>query len=160
MVIPSLIPRLPQNTNIYRRENLVFFLRKHDVIETGLRSCCSTNYAFNAWCVWYSTPDNCIHVVSWQLPSLFFLYAHGQLRSLYPLSAFDTAHVRENTRLSPPAQVQCLRSGAWEPGNAARSSLCQNSKMITLHSLETAAKPSNQKTIVLSFSWAAVSKAP
>ena len=32
--------------------------------------------------------------------------------------------------------------------------------MITLHSLETAAKPSNQKTMVLSFSCAAVSKAP
>ena len=34
------------------------------------------------------------------------------------------------------------------------------SKIITLHSPETAAKPSNQKTMVLSFSCAAVSRAP
>ena len=34
------------------------------------------------------------------------------------------------------------------------------SKIITLHSPETAAKPSNQKTMVLSFSSAAVSRAP
>ena len=25
----------------------------------------------------------------------------------------------KNTRLSTPAQLQCLRSGAWEPGNEA-----------------------------------------
>ena len=33
----SLVPRLPQNANMYCRESLVSFLRKHDVIEIGLR---------------------------------------------------------------------------------------------------------------------------
>ena len=30
---------------------------------------------------------------------------HAQLRSLYPLSTLDAAHVRKNTRLSLPAQL-------------------------------------------------------
>ena len=30
------------------------------------------------------------------------------------------SQVRKNTRLSPPAQLQCLRSGAEKPGNKAR----------------------------------------
>ena len=46
-------------------------------------------------------------------------YAHAQLSSLYLLSTFGTSHVRKNTRLSTPAQLQCSRSGAWEPGNEA-----------------------------------------
>ena len=33
----SLIPRLPRNANVYHRESLVSFLRKHDVIEIGLK---------------------------------------------------------------------------------------------------------------------------
>ena len=31
-------------------------------------------------------------------------------------SPFDGAHMRRNTRLSPPAQLQCWHSGAGEPG--------------------------------------------
>ena len=31
----SLVPRLPQNTNVYHGESLVSFLRKHDVIKIG-----------------------------------------------------------------------------------------------------------------------------
>ena len=34
-------------------------------------------------------------------------------------STFDGAYVRKNTRLSPPAQLQCSRSRAEEPGNEA-----------------------------------------
>ena len=37
----------------------------------------------------------------------------------YPLSTFDGIHVRKNTRLSLPAQLQCLCSEAREPGNEA-----------------------------------------
>ena len=33
----SLVPRLSWNANMYRRESLVFFLRKHDVIEIELK---------------------------------------------------------------------------------------------------------------------------
>ena len=60
-----------------RRESLVSFLCKHNVIEIGLKTerqrfvCCSTNYVFNVRRVWYSTPNNSIHVVSW-LPYLLF----------------------------------------------------------------------------------------
>ena len=107
-------------------ESLVSLLHECDVIEIGPEeksTCCSTNYAFNTQCIWYSTPDSQICVVSFPLPSLFFLfwifkYAHTQLRSLYPLSTFDAAHVR-NTRLSTPAQLQCSCSREWEPGNEA-----------------------------------------
>ena len=34
---------------------------------------------------------------------------------LYLLSTFGAIHVTKNTRLSTPAQLQCSRSGAWEP---------------------------------------------
>ena len=52
-----------------------------------------------------------------KLPATFTLfsvhgYAHAQLSSLYPLSTFITSHVRKNIRLSTPAQLQCLHSGA------------------------------------------------
>ena len=33
----SLVPRLPQNVNMYCGESLVSFLCKHDVIEKGLK---------------------------------------------------------------------------------------------------------------------------
>ena len=68
-----------------------------------------------------------------KLPSLFFLfrYTHTQIRSLdLLLSTLDAVHVTccdmmllcdKNTRLSPPAQLQCLGSRAWEPGNKATS---------------------------------------
>ena len=47
------------------------------------------------------------------------IFAAAQLRSFYFGSTFGGAHVRKNARLSPHAQVQCLRSGAEEPGNKA-----------------------------------------
>ena len=51
------------------------------------RPYCSTNHVFNAWCLWYSHPDNKRCVVSYPLHSLFFLfwvfgYAHAQWWSL------------------------------------------------------------------------------
>ena len=93
-----------------------------------LQLCCSTNYAFNPRCVWYSNPDSQIRVVSFPLPWLFFLfwvfrYAHAQLRSFYSLSTFDAFRVTKYTRLSVPAQLQCLHSWAWEPGNRANTLL-------------------------------------
>ena len=45
----SLVPRLPRNVNMYRRESLVSFLHKHDVIEIGMNTerkclaCCSNS---------------------------------------------------------------------------------------------------------------------
>ena len=53
----------------------------------------STNFVFNAQCIWYSLPDSYMCTCSKlpDTPSLLFLfwvlgYAHAQLRSLYPLS--------------------------------------------------------------------------
>ena len=114
---------------MYRAESLVSFLRKHDVIKIGpkqkgnvvcvvqptmlQRSVCML---FNARYL-----DTCS-----KLPATFALfpvlslgYAHTQLSSLYLLSTFTASHVRKNTRFSTPAQLQCSRSGAWEPGNEA-----------------------------------------
>ena len=45
--------------------------------------------------------------------------AHTQLSSLNLLSTFTASHMRTNTRLFAPAQLQCSRSGVWEPGNEA-----------------------------------------
>ena len=77
-------------------------------------------------CSMFSVYDIClpIRVVSCPLPLLIFMfwtfgYAHTQLRSFYPLSTFDGSHVRKSTRLSTPAQLQCLHSRVWEPGNEA-----------------------------------------
>ena len=36
-------------------------------------------------------------------------------------ATFVASHVRKITRLSTPAQPQCLHSRAWEPGNEAMS---------------------------------------
>ena len=51
-------------------------------------------------------------------------YAHAQLSSFYLLSTFGAFHMTKNTRLSTPAQLQCLHSRAWEPGNEATFSIC------------------------------------
>ena len=65
-----------------------------------------------------------------KLPATFALfpvlsrgYAHAQLSSFYLLSTFGAFHVTKNTRLSTPAQLQCSRSGAWEPGNEANQNM-------------------------------------
>jgi len=60
---PSLVPRLSWNANIYRAENLVSFVRKHDVIKIGQKQkgnvCALFNQlCFNTRCVCYSTPDS------------------------------------------------------------------------------------------------------
>ena len=52
-------------------------------------------------------------------PVLSLRYAHAPLRSFYLVSTFDGAHVRKNTWFFTPAKLQCLRSGACEPGNKA-----------------------------------------
>ena len=52
-------------------------------------------------------------------PVLSHGYSHAQLNTFYLLSTFTAFHMTKNTRLSTPAQLQCLCSGAWEPGNEA-----------------------------------------
>ena len=37
------------------------------------------------------------------------------------MSTFDSAHVRKNTRVFMPVQLQCSRSRLWEPGNEANN---------------------------------------
>ena len=90
----------------------------------------STNYAstlgvYDIRCPIATGVDTCS-----KLPATFALFpvlscrhAHAQLSSLYPLSTFTTSHVRKNTRLFVPAQLQCSHSGAWEPGNEANTRL-------------------------------------
>ena len=72
------------------------------------------------------TPYGIIGAERVKFPATFALfsvvrlrYAHAQLSSLYLLSTFGAFHMTKNTRLSTPAQLQCSRSGAWEPGNEA-----------------------------------------
>jgi len=122
----SLVPRLFWNVNIYRAESLVSFLCKHDVSKIGPNKkatfCAFFNQlCFNARCVCYSTPDSYIRVVSCPLPSLIFLFwswvCTRTIKSSLPPLYLWRFHVTKNTRLSTPAQLQCSRSGAWEPGN-------------------------------------------
>ena len=93
---------LLQNTNMYmwpwcNRIRPVFLEQKGNVF-----LCCSTNYAFNARCVWYLFPDSQRCVVSCPLPLLFFLFwVFGYTHTQYVF------HVTKNTRLSMPAQLQC-----------------------------------------------------
>ena len=117
----SLVSRLPRSgTQPLKlckcREPGIFFSREHDINwnKTGVLRTerqhfvhWSTSYVLDVRCVWYSTPNSLIHVVSCLLPLLFFMiwdfrYAHTQIRSLYPppppLSTF--AHMRKNTRLT------------------------------------------------------------
>ena len=42
---------------------------------------------------------------------------------MYLASIFCAFHVTKNTRLSTTAQLQCLRSRAWEPGNEAKNNV-------------------------------------
>ena len=129
----SLVPRLSQNANIYRGGSLVSFLCKHDVIKIHCRTkterqhfaCCSTNCASTLG-MDAQQLDTCSKLFATfaLFPFLSRGYAHTQLRSFYPLSTFQAAHVTKNTRLSTPAQLQCSRSGAWEPGNEARIVPC------------------------------------
>ena len=80
-------------------------------------------------------------------PVLSRVYAHAQLSSLYPLSTFTAFHVRKNTRLSMPAQLQCLRSGAWEPGSEAIAYVCMCKELSFL----CVAVPGRNQTL---FCWA------
>ena len=114
---------------MYRRESLVFFLHKHDVIKIGSKQ------KGNVLCIVQPTMlqrsvcmlfdvrqlDTCnkLPVTFALFPVLCRGYTHAQLSSLYPLSSFTASHVRKNTRLSTPAQLQCSHSGVWEPGNKA-----------------------------------------
>ena len=52
-------------------------------------------------------------------PVMSLRYAHAQLRWFYRMSTFGAAHVRKNTRLYMPAQLQCSCFGVWDPGNKA-----------------------------------------
>ena len=113
---------------MYCTESLVSFLRKHDVIKIG------PEQKGNVLCIVQPTLSSTLGVYDirppiarYKFPATFTLfsvvrlgYAQAQLSSLYLLSIFGAFHVTKNTRLSTPAQLQCLRSGAWEPGNEAR----------------------------------------
>ena len=83
---------------------------------------CSTNYAFSALCVSHPTCSK-LPATTTPFPVLCHGYAHPQLQCIVslPLAIFGTFHMRKNTRLSKPAQLQCLRSSAWEAGNEASS---------------------------------------
>ena len=63
-------------------------------------------------------------------PVLSFGYAHAQLSPLYFLSIFTASHVRKNTRLSTPAQLQCSCSRAWEPGNKGKQDMNRNAASV------------------------------
>ena len=52
-----------------------------------------------------------------------------------PLSTFDGAYVRKNTRLFPPAQLNCSHSRAGEPGNKAKQVVAQD--YIFTHTVHT-----------------------
>ena len=141
LVIASLVPRLPCTETRICGESLVSFLtwswhnwKGPEFRTEGQRfTHCSSNYTFKALYVGYLALASYMYIceVSHLLPLFFLLfwvfgYTHTQLRSLCPLSTctFNGAHVRKNTRLFPPAQLQCSHSGAGEPGNEARKLLC------------------------------------
>ena len=49
------------------------------------------------------------------------------------LSTIEAAHMRKNTRLSIPAQLQCLHSEVGEPGNEATTNVV---KLVNMGHLE------------------------
>ena len=55
-------------------------------------------------------------------------YGSESFGGIYLSSIFFAFHVTKNTRLSMPAQLQCSRSGAREPGNEAR--VCVNALIL------------------------------
>ena len=125
----SLVPRLSRNTNMYRVESLVSFVRKHDVIKIGPKqkrfARCSTNYAsmlgvydIDTWQL-----DTCIKLPTTFVPLLVLSLIRPRTIKVASTSclSFTTSHVWKNTRLYMPAQLQCLCSRAWEPGNEAMS---------------------------------------
>ena len=63
-VSPSLVPRLSWNVNMYRRESLVPFLRKHDVIKMGVKQ------KSNVLCVVQPTMRSTLGVYDIQPPKL------------------------------------------------------------------------------------------
>ena len=73
-------------------------------------------------------PDACS-----KLPAIFALFPVLSLwvcpctmKASLPLSTFDGAYVRKNTRLSPPAQLNCSHSRVGEPGNEAKQVVAQD----------------------------------
>ena len=61
-------------------------------------------------------------------------------RTMYaslPLSTFDGAYVRKNSRPSPPAQLNCSHSRAGKPGNEAKQVVAQDYILLYLHTLYT-----------------------
>ena len=79
-------------------------------------------YVFNARFIGYSPPQQldttCMLHTLFSVLSLW-VHPHTVKVSLLP-STLDAFHMTKNTRLSTPAQLQCSRSGAWEPGNEAK----------------------------------------
>ena len=95
------------------RAGLVSFLRKHDVIEIGLKQKGNILRVVQPTMrsmlgVYDICPPTCskLAVTFALFPVLSLGYAHAQSRSFYRLSTFEGSHVRKNTRLSPHAQVQ------------------------------------------------------
>ena len=111
----SLVPRPSWNANMYRRESLVSFPFKHDIIEIGLKQ------KGNVLCIVQPIMCSMLSVYDIQPPitsKLAAIFAcsfscsesrvrpHLIIWSLYPISTFDGSHVRKNTRLSPHVQLQ------------------------------------------------------
>ena len=115
----------------------------------------STNYAstlgvYDIRCPIATGVDTCSKLLATfaLFPVLSCRHTHAQLSSLYPLSTFTTSHVRKNTRLFVPAQLQCSRSGAWEPGNEANTRLFMPAQLQCSRSW--AWEPENEANIYLS----------
>ena len=94
----SLIPRLSRNANMYRRESLVSFLHKHDIIKIGPKQ----NAMFCVLLTNYASMLGVYDIQRSKLPNIFAVilvpespYAHTQLSSLYLLSTFTASHVRK-----------------------------------------------------------------
>ena len=79
---------------------------------------CSTNYAFNTQCVWYSLETCSKWLVTFALfPVQSLQVCSCTIKiSLPPLYPGCFSHDK-NTRLSTLAQLQWSCSEAWEPGN-------------------------------------------
>ena len=126
--IPSLVLRL-WNTRIeimqawrawyffltWPRNGSEFLEQKANVLHVVQPTLCLT------FSVYDIHPPPIARYMKYPLPLLIFMfwafgYVHAQLRSLYPLSTFDI-------RFSTATQLQCLCSGAWEPGNEATEPL-------------------------------------
>ena len=117
----GLISRLLWNANMSCGESLVSFLMWHcnqnrtRVFRTERRqfACCSPDYASSKLPTTFAP----FHVLSlWVCPDSIKVFAP-------PFYLWRCSREKKNTRLSMPAQLQCSRSGVWEPGPGNEATL-------------------------------------